>query len=243
MKPMLRVVLLLTIFLATTIVAQDKEPTLVEAKTEFGTADRLLNEAWAEAKKALDPKMFAEIQTTQREWLEFRDERAMMAAENVADKETAQRSPSYFTTAADLTKDRAGFLRGVITQKETGLTGVWDDGFGGTVELVGEDNRILFIFHVVRGHTSDLGMLAGLATWNERLGWFSDKGRYADKTDETNICFIRRGWKLEVVSANASYYLGKRAFFDGNYYKTSPLDEKEQAIVIKAAESGVVSKD
>lgn len=238
-----RVIFLLLLVPAAILAAEEKQAALVEAKAAFNNADRELNQAWSAAKKSLEPEMFAELQQTQRQWLEFRDDRADLASGTTADKETAQRSPSYFTTAADLSDARAKFLRGVIAQKDTVLTGLWDDGFGGTIEIVAQDTRLLFLFQVVRGHTNDIGALAGVAAWNERIGWFSDKGRSAEKSAETNICFIRREWKLEVVSANANYYLGKRAFFDGNYYKVASLDEKEQVKLIQIAESGVVPQN
>ncbi len=238
-----RAIFLLLFLSASVLKAEEKAPSLVEAKADFTKADRELNESWTAAKKSLEPDMWAEILQTQRKWLEFRDDRAELATGDSADKEKVQNSPAYFTTAADLTKERSKFLRGVIAQRDTVLTGQWDDGFGGTVELVAKDSHVFFVFHVVRGHTADLGALAGFAAWNDRIGWFSDKGRKADKPDETNVCFIRRAWKLEVISANAGYYLGKRAFFDGNYYKVASLDAKEEVKIIQAGESGEVPKD
>jgi hypothetical protein len=75
------------------------------------------------------------------------------------------------------------------------------------------------------------------------MGWFSDKGREADKADETNIVFIEKDDHLEVTGANTSYYHGAHAYFDGSYYKIAPLDDKEEQNVVIAGESGKVPEE
>jgi len=104
--------------------------------------------------------------------------------------------------------------------------------------IVEQKGRLLFDFNVVRGKSFDLGVLAGVARWNERVGWFSDKGRDPEKTDETNVAFVRRDLHLEIIAANAQYYQGKRAYFDGLYFKAAALTAEEQAVTVRAGESG-----
>jgi len=142
--------------------------------------------------------------------------------------------------AAALTQSRADWLRGRVKNEDDSLTGLWIDSFGGTLEIVQEKDRLFFEFEVVRGPTFHMGSIAGVATWNPPLGWFSDKGRDKEKTEETNLAFVSRGALLEVIGAQTSYYHGARAYFDGGYCKVGALDEKRRAEIVKEAEAGVV---
>ena len=178
----------------------------------------------------------------QRDWVKYRDDRARGDDRNMSDAD-AKKSPEYYETAAELTQGRADWLRGRIKNAtDPVITGVWTDSFGGKVEIVQEKERLLFVLSVVRGPTFHTGALAGVATWNEPLGWFSDKGRDKDKPEETNVVFVRRGFVLEIIGANTTYYHGARAYFDGDYCKTGELDAKQKLEVIKAGESGAVEE-
>ena len=223
--------------------AEEKTPTLAEAKAAYAKADHSLNEAWAAAKKALPETEFAELQIKQREWVQFRDSRARGQDRNMSEAE-AKKTASYFETAAELTATRAEWLRGRIkNESDPSLTGLWIDSFGGSVEIVHEKERLLFVISVVRGPTFHTGALAGVATWNTPLGWFSDKGRDPKKTEETNLAFVQRGFVLELIGANTFEYHGARAYFDGAYCKIAPLDGKRKAEITKAAESGEVPEE
>jgi uncharacterized protein YecT (DUF1311 family) len=229
----------------------EKKPTLAEAKAAFAKADRALNEAWSAAKAAASGGTLGELTQKQREWLESRDYHAGFESTAVGQKDR-KRSPVWHTTATNLTEMRAEWLRAwTETTKaphET-LTGLWIDSYGGTMHVVeqpgavgeseeGGVGRLLFSIDVVRGPTYHMGSVAGVASWNERLGWWSDKGIHAGKTDEANLAFVDRDGCLEVIGAKTFHYHGARAYFDGIYVKVGPLDEKTQAEVIKAAESG-----
>ena len=109
--------------------------------------------------------------------------------------------------------------------------------------MVEKDGKLHFVIQVVRGPTSHLGALAGVAAWNTRIGWFSDKGRDPSKPEETNLAFVQRGRELEVIGANTGFYHGMRAYFDGKYIKVKPLDQKTQDKVLKAAKSGEVPEE
>jgi uncharacterized protein YecT (DUF1311 family) len=228
--------------------AQEKEPTLAEASARFDKADRALNGAWAAFRKTFPASVFEPAKKKQREWLEFREKQAQRASGQSNEAE-AKRSPAYFATAAILTEARTDWFQQRVARKDEPLTGSWTDGSGGEIDIVEKNGQLLFWLSVARtrgdpklGNTN-LGNLAGIAAWNQRIGWFSDKGRNPDKTDETNVAFVLRGEELEIVEANASYYQGNRAYFDGKYYKVASLDDQEQAKVIKAAESGIVPED
>jgi uncharacterized protein YecT (DUF1311 family) len=224
------------------LAAEEETPkTLGEAKAAFAKADKALNEAWAAVKKALPEPAFTELQIKQRDWMKFREDRARGA--NRENNETEGKlTAAYYEAAADLTKDRADWLRGRIRKGDDSLTGVWIDSFGGTVEIVQEKERLLFTIEVVRGPTFHTGSLAGVASWNWPLGWFSDKGHDKDKAEETNLVFIQSGNVLKIIGANTSYYHGARAYFDGEYCKSESLDEKQKAEVIKSAEAGAAEE-
>ena len=230
--------------------ASEKPPTLAEAKAQFAKADRELNQAWSVAKAAVAGSTLAELTQSQRDWLEFRNESAQRESEQAGEKDP-KRSATWHSIAAALSVSRAEWLRGrALAAKEPldTLTGRWVDSFGGLMRIVhqpGATNewgdvgvgRLLFDIEVVRGPTYHTGSVAGVATWNVRIGWWSNKGD-PEKTEESNLAFIDRDSCVEVIGANTMGYHGARAYFDGIYCKAGPLDAEEQAEVIKGAESG-----
>jgi len=223
-------------------VAEEKKLSQPEAKAAFAKADKSLNEAWAAAKKALSESEFAELQIKQRDWMKFREDRARGENRELGEAE-AKKSAGYYEAAAEITQTRVEWLRGRVKNESDSLSGLWIDSFGGTAEIVQEKERLLFVFSVVRGPTFHTGSLSGIATWNSPLGWFSDKGRDKEKSDESNLAFVSRGSVLEIIGANTSNYHGARAYFDGLYCLVAPLDEKGKAKVRKAAESGEVPEE
>lgn len=217
---------------------------LAHAKAEFAKTDGELNKVWTEAKKKLPQSQFDELKESQRYWLIFRNERAEVATTaNQSENAKPQSAPEYFITAKRLTEDRIAWLRRLLEGKEEPLTGLWIDGQGGTVKIVEQKDRLLFDFNVVRTKAFNLGVLAGKAAWNQTIGWFSDKGLDPEKADETNIAFIQRDLRLEVISANADHYHGNRAYFDGDYFKAASLHPEEEAATVRAGELGKSSAE
>src|SRR5688572_9280021 len=166
-------------------------------------------------KKNLPDKIFTELKAQQRGWLESRDRLALEASPTPKDAAEAKRSPAYWQRAASLTETRAQWLRRLADNEDDPLTGLWTDGNGGTLEIVErtETQNLFFVFHVVRGRGFHVGVIAGTAQWNRPLGWFSDKGREADKAEETNLVFVEKERHLEVTGAKTSYYHGANAYF------------------------------
>lgn len=239
---------LLAFILSKTTWAQDEpaELTPKQAKAAFAKADAALNAAWAEAKKALPPEEFTALKEDQKGWLELRDVLALSPSYSGApdDEDEAKASPEYLSTAAALMDDRVRWLRGFIADGYgDSLTGTWEDSRGGHINIVEEEGKILFILETVRGHTADLGQLAGVATWNHPIGWFSDKGRDEEKEQETNLAFVWHERLLEVTGANTEHYHGKRAWLDGRYVKTGELDDKAATRVKKAAKTGEIPEE
>jgi uncharacterized protein YecT (DUF1311 family) len=234
----------LALLLLGAVVRAEAQPSgPAEAKAAFAKADRALNEAWTAVKKALPQEIFAELQAKQRAWLESRDRAALDSSPNPKDATEAKQSAAYWQTAASLTEARAQWLRRLADNEDDPLTGFWTDGNSGNLEIVEGNEKLFFVFHVVRTSGYHVGIIAGAARWTGRIGWFSDKGREAEKPDETNIAFIERDRYLEVIGANTSYYHGHRAYFDGSYYKIAPLDVKAQENVVKAGETGEVPEE
>jgi uncharacterized protein YecT (DUF1311 family) len=228
------------LFLAAIARAEEKPAGLAEAKATFAKADRALNEAWTALKKAMPEKIFADLKTQQRAWIESRDRAALESAPNPKDAAAGKQSVAYWQTAASLTETRAQWLRRLADNEDDPLTGLWTDGDGGSLEIVERNGKLFFVFSVVRGRSLHVGAIGGTAHWNRPLGWFTDKGREEDKPEESNIAFVEKEAHLEVIGANTSYYHGARAYFDGAYYKIAPLDDKDQESVVKAGQSGEV---
>ncbi len=229
-----------------TLSAQDKPLDAKAAKAAFDQADRALNEAWAAAKQKLPEAEFNKLKEDQRAWVEYRDYLARSPSYTGADAQgdLPLDAPEYLQAAASLEDMRTEWLKGLISdsQDET-LTGYWIDSYGGNIQVVEREGYLHFVIECVRGPTSHVGGLAGIAVWNTSIGWFSDKGRDKDKTDETNLSFTSRDKKLEIIGANTGYYHGARAYFDGKYVRVKPLEVKAQAKIVKAAKSGEVPEE
>jgi uncharacterized protein YecT (DUF1311 family) len=239
-------VLLVTAF-AGTVHAQEKQLTAKAAKALYDKADQALNAAWAAAKKALPEPDFNKLKEEQRLWVEYRDglARSPMYTGAEGQDELSLDAPEYLEAAAGLTDMRTTWLKGLVREwNDETLTGVWTDSYGGHIEIVEREGHLHFVIECVRGPTSHVGGLAGIAVWNANIGWFSDKGR-EDKGDdpETNLSFILRDRKLEIIGANTGYYHGARAYFDGEYVRVQPLNAKAQAKVVKAAKSGELPEE
>jgi len=239
--------LLLCAAFSVTSHAQEKKLTAKQAKAFYDRTDEALNDAWAAAKAALPEAEFNKLKEEQKGWVEYRDylARSPMYTGAETDGELALDAPEYLEAAAYLAEDRTKWLKGLVREwgAEETLTGVWSDSHGGTIQVVEQENRLYFVVECVRGPTSHLGGLSGIAAWNQTIGWFSNKDREEGKEEETNLSFILRDKKLELIGANTGGYHGARAYFDGDYVKTGQLNAKAQAKIVKAAKSGEVPEE
>ncbi|MDB6007453.1 MAG: hypothetical protein JWR15_4440, partial [Prosthecobacter sp.] len=189
---------------------------------------------------------FNKLKEDQRAWVEYRDSLARSPIYAGADgqEELALDSPEYLEAAAGLADERTTWLKGLIHEwKDETMSGHWTDSYGGSVDVVEREGHLYFVVQCVRGPTSHVGGLSGVAVWNPNIGWFSDKGRDKGKDEETNLSFVYRGTRLEIIGANTSYYHGARAYFDGSYVKVKALDAKEQTKIVKAAKTGEVPEE
>ena len=241
------IILLLLAALSGVVHAEEKKLTAKQARAFYEKADKALNEAWAAAKAALPESEFNELKEEQKMWVAYRDHlaRSPMYTGAEAHGELSLDAPEYLEAAAYLAEDRTKWLKGLVREWGTDetLTGMWSDSHGGTIQIVEQDGKLHFIVECVRGPTSHLGGLAGIAAWNNTIGWFSDKGRDPAKEGETNLSFILRDRKLEIIGANTGEYHGVRAYFDGEYVKTGALNAKQQAKVVQSAKTGELPEE
>lgn len=239
---------LLTLSTSTSFVLAQEALSPRQAKAKFEKADKALNDAWTAAKAALPESEFNKLKESQRAWVEYRDylARSPLYTGAEAQGELALDSPDYLSSAAELEDMRTEWLKALVhTQQKADdtLTGIWTDSYGGTLRIIEQGGQLFFIIECVRGPTSHVGGLSGVAAWNQTIGWFSDKGRDAGKDGVANLSFILRDNQLEVIGANTDYYHGARAYFDGSYVKTGGLTAKTQAKVMKAAKSGELPEE
>ena len=224
---------MVALFIAHGLSAQAEPDTLTiqQAKARFAKADRALTEAWTAAKKSVVPQLAAELAERQRDWVNAR--KATAVFDSGVHKSEARTSPEVYQLMAEATERRTDFLRRVATQTDTTMTGIWHDGWNTTVRILEQNDRLLFEFEV-----PGVAALAGVAAWNERIGWFSDRGKPYQETREANICFLWHGWKMEVVSANTRHYFDRRSGIDRTYYKVGSLTKEDEAALTGAAEAG-----
>lgn len=238
-------VLFCTAFVCSSL-AQEKKLSVQQAKALFEKEDRALNEAWVAAKKLLPESEFNKLKEEQRMWVEYRDylARSPLYTGAEAQAELPLDAVEYLEAAAGLSEMRTRWLKGLVKESsDETVTGVWTDSYGGRIEIVEKEGHLHFIIQCVRGPSSHVGGLSGIAVWNQSLGWFSDKGIDKGGEPETNLSFVLRNKRLQVHGANTGYYHGARAYFDGEYVRVESLNAKEQAKILKAAKSGELPEE
>ena len=217
-----------------------------KARVSFEKADKALNEVWASLKAKLDPFEFKSLQEQQRNWLAYRDYIAtgIGTVGPEPDEEKAKKTPQYLESAAGLMESRVEFLRSYLKDPgpDDSLTGVWSDSEGGRIELVQRDGKLYFSLDVVRGPTFHTGGIAGIARWNEPLGFYSDDGKDGDdekRDEETWIIFRKEGAVLKLDCAKTQHYHGARAYFDGSYRRVAAIDSTRATKVFESAKKRV----
>lgn len=149
----------------------------------------------------------------------------------------------YWEWLVSLSETRTAILVGRcgIGDSDT-LTGSYNDGFGGHMDIVQKGEQLFFRIEVVRGPTYHLG---GIAQQNYNMSRYTDaevvEPEKLKNEGETWVTFIEKsttGQVLEVIGTNTGSYHGLRAYFSGKYVRVSELDAKEQATVVKSAQSG-----
>lgn len=216
--------------------ARGSEESLAKAKADFAEADRLLNEAYQQTRKALDESQFDKLRQEQRAWLTYRDGRSVTAVhyEDRAVSEGEEKSsPAFWNMMAHLTRQRTEMVRAWRdTRRDKPLTGRYADDYGGRMLLLQQDDKLYFVIDVVRGPTYHMGHLSGIAQINGSLARFSDNDVHEHKK-ETWVTFITGEQRLHLITANSQYYCGARAYFDGKYLRVSDLTDEERKAVFE----------
>ena len=216
--------LILSVFSLTIAMAvAQPTPPLNQARKQFERADAVLNETYASVCAALNKTQIAELRNRQRDWIQYRDQKAeSLLWFNRVKTDEPKESPEYWSYMTSLTEDRVEFLRvysGAAVPK--GISGEYRDFFDGDLSLEETKKGIAFSFMVVRGHSAHTGEISGVAI---RKG---DKAIYKEivehggnrKACEITFSFID-GHLVKVEGKNTAYYCGMGAYFDGLYFKT-----------------------
>lgn len=190
-----------------------------EAKKEFKNLDALLNSEYQAVRKSVDESWAEELRDLQRKWISYRD--YMAAAQPRQNDEgdlPLEEAPSYWEMKTSLTQDRIDFLKAWSGRLATpGITGTYRDFFGGEMTLRETNGGLEFTVNVVRGPTSHLGEIAGVAQLKGEQATYSDGEAPPAKLD----------WSFEpdgvvnVTEQNTDQYHGARAYFRGQYFKVS----------------------
>lgn len=227
------VVVLFAVF--TCSLAHADEADLASAKAEFAIADRELNEQYQLTRKVLSESAFESLREEQRDWLRYRDARSTEAVrydERLTPEGKEKDSAYFWKQMTQLTMNRTEMVEGWRdTRFDKPLTGRYADDYGGRMLLYQEDDRLYFLIDVVRGPTYHMGGIAGVAQINDELARYSDDDT-ENKEKETWVTFIIGGQRLKLITANARYYHGARAYFDGEYLRVDDLTAEEKKAVV-----------
>lgn len=206
---------------------EEARPTLAEAKSDFEKADAELNRVYREVRAAISEWKFKSLQESQKEWLSYRDARAEADAtfnggNEFEDRETE--TPFYWEALTSSTETRTEMIA-AWKDDRIEWTGLWTDGYGGwlLIEETEKPGELGFHIQVVRGPTSHLGSIFGIARRNKDAAFFSDNGdpdyHFGDAKEETWLWFSKNSGEptLKLDGINTQSYHGARAFFDGVY--------------------------
>lgn len=220
--------LCLGIFLAPVARGEDDAAKLGQAKQRFAAADADLNKTFQEVRSKLSGNALTDLRDRQREWLKHRDYMAAdQPRQNGFEGSDFKQSPDYWEAMADLTKERTQFLRAAFDRTlPKGITGVYQDSYGGALQLEETAQGIVFSINVVRGPTTHTGGLTGVATRKGNGAVYKEKIEPAEDRKPTELTFtFVDGRIVKITGKNTEYYHGARAYFDGTYFKVAKLDK------------------
>ncbi len=201
---------------------------LNKEKMRYESADKALNEVFAELKKNLPAERFEEMRKDQIDWISYRDYMSDWAG-----GEKGRAAIEWWETAAGLTEARIPYLKawkGV--GEDFAWAGVYEDGRGGILYIEKRGEKLHFEVVVVRGPTFHTGEISGLMQVNEHRARFSDGGINGKEAGETWLDWKQiDGNRIELEAINSQHYHGARAYFDGVYLRVDakgviPKEEK-----------------
>ena len=208
--------------------AEDDAAKLDQARQRFAATDADLNKTFQEVRSKLSENAANELRDRQREWLKHRDYIASdQPRQNGFEGTDIKQSPDYWEAMADLTKERTEFLRAAFNPAlPKGITGVYQDSYGGALQLEETPQGLVFSINVVRGPTTHTGGLSGVAAVKGRAALYKEKVGPAEDRKPCELTFaFSDGHIVKVAGKNTGYYHGARAYFDGTYFKVAKLEK------------------
>ena len=209
-------------------IAAEKPLLLDDARRQFETTDVKLNKAYQIARKELNPEQFAELKKLQREWLSYRDNKAMQLLwfNDRVEVDTPKKGEpyaEYWHYKTDLTKERVEFLEvfsGVAVPK--GFAGAYRDFYDGDLHITKIGDTLLFSMLAVRGRSAHTGQIEGKAKIKGNVAIYKARVPNDPEKKWCEITFTLKDEHIvEVKAKNATNDCGSGVYFDGTYYKTS----------------------
>ena len=208
------------------------EDQLKLAKNRYATADAALNTVYSRLMIQFSEEKKEALRERQRSWIEYRnyitDGDGGLEEKANGEKEKSVR---YWSLIGGMTETRAAFLKIVGRgNPDHHLEGVWTDGNGGsmTLRFAKGGSGVQFEINIVRGRNHNLGQIDGTARF---VGEGKGTAVFVDQDKESfqygKPCTIELnfdGEKVQVVSENSQMYRGKKAYFDGVYFRFGPIN-------------------
>jgi uncharacterized protein YecT (DUF1311 family) len=201
---------------------------LQKAKQNFAVADAALNKTFQALRRKLPAGKFQELRDQQRKWLEYRDYIAAdQPRQNDFRGNDPKQSDHYWDAMADLTEARTKFLQASFDSTlPKGITGFYEDSYGGSLSLEERADGLAFEIDVVRGPTLHTGGLAGLATLKGDTALYQEQLEPGEDREPCEMTFsFSNGHRVIVEGKNTEHHHGARAYFVGMYFKTAKLDK------------------
>lgn len=216
---MKRPVLLALLILASATV--HGESPLAKARAKFQAIDAALNEAYAAAIGELDKPHAAALREDEREWIGYRDE--MVDADFATKSGPSQSMPDYWEELADYESERITFLRAYSGKHvPRGITGQYDDAYGGLLDLTESKGGITFYLVAVRGHAHNNGEISGTISFAGNVAHFKEKLDSGETGPACELAFKRlEGHIIQIDEKVPDSDAGMGVHYDGTYYKIS----------------------
>jgi uncharacterized protein YecT (DUF1311 family) len=195
-----------------------------KAQERYTQADNWLNEVYGQARKKL--VSFADLKKRETDWIAYRDYFAEQSSEITARSESLPKEVARLQVLRDLTMSRIRFIRTLLDDSlPAGITAVYADEYGGVLELQQDNKGVKFSLSVVRGPTSHTGDVSGRISLKGGNGIFHDPNpEEGEKPAEIRFKILDNR-RIEIKARNDGYLHGARAYFDGVYFKSGPLNQ------------------
>jgi uncharacterized protein YecT (DUF1311 family) len=196
------------------------------AQRRYNAADTWLNEIYGQAKAKLAGGSFTDLKKREADWISYRDEFAERSAGLNARSEGLPEEVVRLQTLRDLTMSRIRFIRNLLDDSlPTGITAVYQDGYGGELDLEKDSKGVKFRLGVVRGPTASTGDASGHVVLRNGSGTYRDpQPEEGEKAAEITF-HILDDRRVEIKARNDGYLHGEQAYFDGVYFKSGLLTE------------------